>query len=310
MNAAPFYADIADAPDGPSCNWITTSDGLRLRMAAWKPGPRGTVLLFPGRTEYIEKYGRTAREFADRGFAMVAVDWRGQGLSDRIHDDPHSGHVDHFPDYQADVAAIVRAARAMDTPRPFYLVAHSMGGAIGLRALYEGLDVPAVAFSAPMWGITMAAGLRPVAWSLSWAGRSLGFSNRYAPGTNGRAYVSDTGFADNLLTQDPEMWTYMHRQIEAHPDLIIGGPSLHWLHEALSETRALAARPSPDVPALTWVGDCEAIVDRTRIDARMAHWKNGTLEVIPTARHEVMMETPAIRARFFDAAAALFTANG
>jgi len=44
---------------------------------------KGTVLLFPGRTEYIEKYGPAAADFLARGFATVVIDWRGQGLADR-----------------------------------------------------------------------------------------------------------------------------------------------------------------------------------------------------------------------------------
>jgi len=50
-------------------------------------------------------------------------------------------------------------------------------------------------------------------------------------------------------------------------------------------------------------------VDVAPIHLRMARWPKGRLELYPSAEHEVMMETPALRARFFDAAAALFEAN-
>ncbi|WP_102109757.1 alpha/beta fold hydrolase [Oceaniglobus roseus] len=309
METAPFHACVADAPDGTRCFWVRAADGVRLRAAAWGEGERGTVLLFTGRTEYVEKYGRAARDFARRGFATITIDWRGQGLSDRLTANPLSGHVDRFPDYQRDVAALVEAARQQDMPRPYYLVAHSMGGAIGLRALYEGLDVKAAAFSAPMWGILLAPALRPLAWSVSWASRGLGFDTAFAPGTSSEGYVSATGFQDNLLTTDIAMWDYMQAQIRECPDLVLGGPSLQWLYEALSETRALAARPAPAVPTLCALGELERIVDRARIERRMKGWRDGTLDIIPGARHEVMMEVPHVRDHFFDAAAELFSAH-
>ena len=309
LDKAPFYHDVARAPEGGQCHWVHTADGMRLRVAHWSKGDRGTVLLFPGRTEYVEKYGPAAGEFARRGFAMIAVDWRGQGLTDRMIDDPQSGHVQHFSDYQKDVAAMLAAARRLDLPRPFYLVAHSMGGAIGLRALYDGLPVNAVAFSAPMWGIVMAPALRPLAWSLSWASRGLGFDQNFAPGTSGKSYVVDAPFDDNLLTSDREMWAFMQAQVATYPTLGLGGPSLRWLYEALRDMLKLSRRPSPALPVHTVLGSSEQIVDKGRIYMRMAEWPGGTLDLISGARHEVMMETPAIRARFYDSATALFTAH-
>ena len=71
-------------------------------------------------------------------------------------------------DYQRDVAAVMALARAEALARPpFHLVSHSMGGAIGLRALHDGLPVRAAVFSAPMWGIRMHPALRPLAWALA-----------------------------------------------------------------------------------------------------------------------------------------------
>ena len=44
---------------------------------------KGTVCIFPGRTEFIEKYFEVVRDLRARGFAVAVLDWRGQGLSDR-----------------------------------------------------------------------------------------------------------------------------------------------------------------------------------------------------------------------------------
>lgn len=308
MQPAPFFTDIADGPSEGAAFWLTAEDGVRVRMAVWgREAEAGTVLLFTGRTEYAEKYGRAARDFLARGFATVAVDWRGQGLADRLHDDPVLGHIDSFDAYQRDVAAMVSAAGALGLPQPYFLLAHSMGGAIGLRALYEGLDVAAAAFSAPMWGINFSPLVRPVAWALSAAGRTLGFGLRFTPGTSRETYVLANAFDSNGLTADPGMFDYMRAQVTARPELSVSGPSLIWLHEALRETSALARRPAPAHPALTFLGSDESIVSAAAIELRMADWADGTLRRLDGARHEVMMETPAVRAQVFDEMAAFFT---
>ena len=99
----------------------------------------------------------------------------------------------------------------------------------------------------------------------------------------------------------------MRQQALAHPELGLGGPSLGWLKAALTECHALSLLPSPAVAAMTALGSQEKIVDVAPIHARMATWPGGTLEIYPGAEHEVLMERPAARARYFKTAAALFS---
>ncbi|WP_375173129.1 alpha/beta fold hydrolase [Pseudooceanicola sp.] len=301
MDQAPFFSDVAEGPEGGQAVWAKAADGLRIRVGWWQPegAARGTVLLFPGRTEYIEKYGRDARALTEAGYAVLAIDWRGQGLADRMVPNARVGHVGVFADYQLDVAAALAVAEEAGLPRPWHLLAHSMGGCIGLRSLYEGLPVNSAVFSAPMWGIRMAAPTRPAAWVLSWSGSRLGLGHLMSPGTSEEPYPLDAPFAENKLTSDPEMYDYMRRQLIAQPELSLGGPSLHWLNQALAETLALARRPAPALDCLTFLGADEAIVDPGRIHARMESWTNGELVMLPGARHEVLMETPATRDAIF-----------
>lgn len=309
MTNAPLYNDLAQGPEGGAAYWVKTSDGVRIRLAVWPKGEKGTVLLFPGRTEYVEKYGRAAAEFGARGYATVAIDWRGQGLSDRPEPDPMVGHVEDFSNYQNDLSAVLAKLVELDQPGPFFLVAHSMGGCIGLRALTQGLDVKAAVFSAPMWGIRLAPGLAPVARVVSRTARAIGQGHRYAPGTNAETYVKSFPFFGNVLTRDAETYAWMQDQLAQKPELALGGPGLHWLDEAMRECSDLARMPAPDVPCLCFLGAEEKVVDPAPIHARMAHWPRGRLEIVPNAEHEIMMEVPATRRRFFDLATALFDAQ-
>ncbi len=308
--SAPYFAEVADGPSDGRAIWLTTADGVRIRAAVWNAkAARGTVFLLPGRTEYVEKYGRTAGTLALAGYATLSVDWRGQGLADRALKDRMTGHVEDFADFQTDMAALLDFARAEGLPRPYYLLAHSMGGCIGLRSLMNGAPFKAAAFSAPMWGILMSDWMRPIAAVLSTTSRWFSFDHRYAPGTSPRTYVIDVPFVGNTLTTDPEMWDYMRQQAIAHPEVSLGGPSLGWLKAAMDECADLAGIGPPDYPVVCALGSQERIVDVRPVHARMLCWTGGRLDMYAGAEHEVLMERPATREAFLASAVALFEAH-
>ena len=309
MEPAPLYENAAGGPAGGQAVWLRTTDGLRIRAGIWRGGDKGTVLLFPGRTEYIEKYGPAAIDLGDRGFSVVAIDWRGQGLADRPGKHQLIGHIHWFQDYQKDVDAVVKLARAEGLPEPFFLMSHSMGGCIGLRALHNGLPVRAAVFSAPMWGLAMPIHLRPLAWMVTTLARHGGLGGNFALTQGPDSYVLTAPFEGNTLTSDPEMFAFMKRQLQAHPEFALGGPSQRWLNEALHEMRRLRALPAPSLPAQTWLGTNERIVCPQSIRKVMAKWKNGELRIVEGAEHEIPMEIPSTRKDFFDAAAALFESH-
>ena len=289
---APYLADVADGPDVAECWWVKAADGTRLRVGYWPGGTKGTILMFPGRTEYIEKYGRLARDMQGAGFGMVAVDWRGQGLADRPAHRRDMGHVVSFDEYREDVAALRDLLSQIAPPKPWFVIGHSMGGAIGLRALHDGLPVARAVFTAPMWGIQMSPFLRSIAGIVMGLSGPLGLDTRFAP-TTGPA--EPMAWEDNPLTSDKDNFEYMERQVATHPELALGGPSIRWVNAALTETQALMAMPAPPVQALTFLGTRERIVEKTAIEARMARWPEGQLDVVDGAEHEVLMEAPRFR---------------
>ena len=308
MTGAPFHAAVADGPPGAVCVWAQAG-AVRIRLAWWTGGTKGTVLLLPGRTECVEKYGRAAGDLVARGYSVATIDWRGQGLADRALPDRMAGHVGDFSEYQQDLDVMLEEVRRAGLPEPYFLMAHSMGGCIGLRALMRGLPIRAAVFSAPMWGISMAAWLRPVATVVAALSVPLRYAHRYAPTTGGDAYLLTAPFQGNVLTTDREMWDYMVCQLREVPDLALAGPSIAWLRAALKECAGLAALPAPRVPAICAIGTAEKVVDVAPVHLRMAAWANGQLDLYPGAEHEIMMEGPAVRKRFFDRAASLFDAN-
>lgn len=307
--AAPLHR-LPDEPDsGGRGIWVTARDGLRLRLGLWQPsGPaRGTVLLFQGRTEYLEKYSPIATRLASQGLAVIAPDWRGQGLSERLLPDPRPGHIADFADYRADVAAVVSTAESLVLPRPWHLLAHSMGGCIGLAALLDGLPVARAAFSAPMWGLHHPLVPGGVITGLTSGARLLGRTGRAAVGTGGGGtYLLDTRFRGNALTSDARQWARLVAQAGSWPELTLGGATYGWIAAARREMARLAALPSPEIPALIGVGGAEAVVSRPAIRRRAANWPQARLLDLPGARHELMFDHSA--PKFLAAVEQLFAA--
>lgn len=327
--AAPFHRLPGDARPVPRALWARADDGVRLRLALWAAtagaadaggaaadAGRGTVLLLPGRSEYVEKYAPVATRLAATGRTVLAIDWRGQGASDRLLADPLPGHVADFADYQRDLAAMTGLAEGLGLPRPWHLLSHSMGGAIALRALTRGLAVATAAFSAPMFGIRAGGPLPEGAASLAASGLAgllvaFGRGGRPLPpmraqgGVDRRAAPTDAGFATNLLTSDRAEWDRFTAEAAAWPELMIGAPTFQWVGAALRECRALARLPSPALPVLISLSGDEGIVSTRAIRARAARWPGATLLDLPGARHEALFEAPATRNRLLDAVTAL-----
>lgn len=291
---APLYSEVASAPQGGGAFWLRTSDGFRIRAAVWEAGARGSVFIFPGRTEYIEKYGRVAGRIANLGFSVAVIDWRGQGLSDRFPSHPELGHVDDFRDYQRDVDAFVSHDLTARLPAPRYLFAHSMGGCIGLRTLLERSDFSAAVFSAPMWGLQIHAATREIATKLARFSHSALREGRQAQREGPDATPPDET-ASNPLTSDPEHLAWFAAQLASHPELKVGGPSLRWTYAALEEMARLRVAPLSRLPVLALLGGEERIVSEKVIRIRIAKMASGSLAEIPGARHEIWMERPEIQ---------------
>ena len=310
-DTAPLHIDLAEAPDHGEAFWLTPA-GARIRAAVWRGGDRGTAFLFTGRTEYIEKYGRIIRQLCERGFCVVTLDWRGQGLSDRPLKERMKGHVEEFGEYQNDVAALVNDDRVWDLPEPHVLFCHSMGGCIGTRSLIEKrLKPAAVVMSAPMLGLSMTRVETIGSKVLIGASKLVGGRNAFAPDPKPRIpYVQKVDFEDNTLTGDAEHFDWMRRHLEQVSDFGLGPPTIGWLEEALKETQELAEAPHPDQPVLYLLGSEEEIVAPEAIRDAAARGAKAELCEIGGAKHEVFMETPQRQAEAWGAIDAFLAAQG
>lgn len=294
MQTAPFFDDIARAPKGGIFEFRTCCDGVRVRVACWKGGNKGTILIFQGRTEFIEKYGPAIQSFLDRGYSVAAIDWRGHGLSDRLADRPTLGHVNNFKDYQLDVSELIKFVDDHNLPKKYTLFAHSMGGAIGLRAIYGGLKVTRAIFSAPMWDIAAnSISDQFIKLYCNTIGKYFG-RTLLVPSLNVRNPSFNQSFDGNSLTRNQDEFDIRKEQLTKYPELEIGGPSIGWVSEALEDTKELRAKRLPEIPAVCFLGTNEVIVSQKAIKKLMQYWPHGDLVTFDGAQHELLLETDPV----------------
>jgi len=292
-------------PDNVVSGTIRTPDGAELRFARWAPpaGRKGTVCVFTGRGEQIEKYFETVRDLRDRGFAVAMIDWRGQGHSSRRLRDPRKGYVRDFSDYEIDVEAFVRQVVLPDCPPPHFALAHSMGGTVMLRLAHAGKRwFDRMVLSAPMIDLPGRLTSFPVRAFVKVL-RLTGQGGRYVPGGGDRLTGTDS-FINNPLTSDPVRYARNAAILEEDPTLGLASPTVAWADTAFGAMRAFRADDYPSrirQPILMLAASNDAVVSTSAIEEFAYHLRAGSHLVIAGSKHEILQEQDRYRAQFWAA---------
>lgn len=292
-------------PEGAMSGFIKTPDGVELRFARWAPtsGRKGTVCVFTGRTEQIEKYFETVRDLRERGFAVAMIDWRGQGHSARRLRDWRKGYVRRFSDFEIDVETFVREVVLPDCPPPHFALAHSMGGAVMLRIAYSGKRwFDRMVLSAPMIDLPGRATTLPVRLLLR-AMRLAGQGGRYVPGGND-VLANSEPFLGNPLTSDPVRYARNAAIITEDPTLGLGSPTIAWADTAFSTMHGFRAANYPSSirqPILMLAAGMDTVVSTAAIEEFAYHLRAGSHLVIAGAKHEILQEQERYRQQFWAA---------
>ena len=292
-------------PDNVVSGTIRTPDGAELRFARWAPpaGRRGTVCVFTGRGEQIEKYFETVRDLRDRGFAVAMIDWRGQGHSSRRLGNPRKGYVRDFSDFEVDVETFVQQVVLPDCPPPHFALAHSMGGAVMLRIAYAGKRwFDRIVLSAPMIDLPGRLNTLPVRVFLKFL-RLVGQGGRYVPGGSDQLTGTDS-FVNNPLTSDPVRYARNAAILEEDPTLGIASPTVAWADTAFRAMQTFKARDYPSrirQPILMLAASNDAVVSTSAIEEFAYHLRAGSHLVIAGAKHEILQEQDRYRAQFWAA---------
>jgi lysophospholipase len=284
---------------------IETADRVRLRYAHWRPirrQARGTVLILQGRAEFIEKYFEVVGDLGRRGFAAATFDWRGQGGSERLLEDPRMGHIEDFSQYLRDLDAFVEQVLLPDCPPPYYVLGHSAGAAVALMsAATARTRFDRMILNAPLLGLALRA--PRFAASLTSLLCYAGLGEGYVLG-GGATIVQTIPGLRPLLTSDVRRHARAVAVVEARPALGIGSPTIAWVQAALRLGRALDPAiigGRIPIPVLAVIAGAEAIVSNRAIERFSVGVKMAAHIRIPGARHEILMERDVYRDQFWAA---------
>lgn len=232
------------APE-PLESYLERERGLRLYSCEFVPEPRaaggaGAVLVvMHGYGEHCRRYDELARHLTKRGHRVCALDARGHGRSSGPR-----GHVLRFEQYVEDLTAFVAQVAARHS-QPVFLLGHSNGGLIALRAVQRGLaGVRGLVLTSPLLGLRERKKPVPdaVARALSWALPWLPLPN----GIQARELTHDLALQ---AAREGDRWCHG-----------VATPRWYWT-ATLAGREALAQAEALTVPLLLAQGEQDPIVD-------------------------------------------------
>lgn len=245
------------------------------------------ILISAGRTEAAIKYKELIFDLFNQGYSIYIHDHRGQGLSDRMIDNRDMGYIDTFQFYIDDMKFFYDTFLKPKSYKKSYLLAHSMGGAIGMTYLEQNAnDFNAAAFSSPMLGF------KPPGCSIV---KILnGEKPKYAMGE--KAYKDDmTSFKGNILTGSEVRYYRMVDAFSKEPTAKLGGATYHWAHKSCLQFDYIFDNVAKlNTPFILFSAKNEQIVDPNAhqkfIDAAQKSGKDAFAYAVENAQHELLIE--------------------
>ena len=263
------------------------------------------IVILPGQSEPYRKYAELIYDLGSRGYSIYIMDHRGQGFNDRptpLHD---LSHVDDFNDYVADVEIFMDKVVLAGKHTKLFLLAHSMGGAIGgLYLSKHPKAFAAVVLSSPMFEINT----HDTSWTYAYFGslwKVLTGDARYpVDGMDKYQYDPTRTVDQSRVTSSKARWDENRQIIHDSPELAVGGVSYGWLNTALTATADIDQLGSLlKVPLVIFKAGRDDIV-RTEIYDSYCTRRRALCSVVSTpfvdAQHEILQERDEIRDHAID----------
>ncbi|MNF38957.1 Phospholipase YtpA [compost metagenome] len=251
-------------------------DGYELVSQLWWPeGAKATLFLFHGFYDHTGLYRHVIEWALDQGFAVIACDLPGHGLSSG-----ERASIRDFAEYQDTLQGVFAEARSVDLPQPWHLCGQSTGGAIVIdHVLNQGANSPAqgqVILLSPL--------VRPRAWGWSQFSYYLlkpfvkGIARRFSENSNDPTFLP-------FLQADP-------LQPQRLPTAWVGALA-RWI-------KRIEAAPRSSRTPLIVQGQSDMTVDwQHNLEVLAGKFERPQVLKLPEARHHLANETQALRQEYF-----------
>ncbi len=251
----------------------------RIAAHLWMPAEaQGTAVVIHGYYDHTGLYGHLIRHLIERRLAVVSFDLPGHGLSTGA-----PAAIDTFEHYVAAFEACM-AALESHLPGPWFLFGQSTGGAIAMQWLLAGGYTRE---TAPFARVVLLAPLvRPYLWPVN---RVVYEVARRFIRERPRTFTSNAEnaeFLEFLRHRDP-------LQARTLP--------VRWVTAMLEWRRRFERHAPTDIEPLVIQGRADRTVDWRYNVKVISELFAPRIFYIPEARHHLVNESPAIRARIFQA---------
>ena len=253
---------------------------------------KGAIVISSGRTEAAIKYKEVIFDLYNHGYSVYIHDHRGQGFSGRMLPDSDMGYVDDFQFYINDLKQFYETIVYPRKRKNCFLLAHSMGGAIGVTYLEQFPDdFTAAAFTSPMLGLSF-----PSCPVVSLVKDTV---PKYALGNSG--YDEGLmGFKKNTLTSSKIRYERMNRVFDEFPKARLGGATYQWVIKSCVQFDSIFANiPRIKTPLILFSGSNEKIVDPKAHNNFVYQLDSLNIDatgfLVEGAKHEMLIETDEIR---------------
>lgn len=248
---------------------------------------KAAILISAGRTEAAIKYKELIFDLFNNGYSVYIHDHRGQGQSERMTEDPEMGYIDSFQYYIDDMKYFYDSILMPGSHDKIFLLAHSMGGAIGMTYIEQNPgDFDAAAFSSPMLGLVPP----------SCAVVKLFLSNEpaYAP-SESKYHDDKVKFGKNKLTGSEIRYDRMNAAFAEIPEARLGGASYQWVNSSCEQFGYINKHIDKiRTPFILFSAENEQIVDTKAHEGFIE--KATELEIdcraylVENAQHELLIE--------------------
>lgn len=229
------------------------------------------VVLMHGYAEHCRRYDELSEYLLERGHGVFRLDARGHGRSGG-----QRGYIRSYSEYVDDLRAFVGQVRERYPRRPLFLLGHSNGGLVAIRAVQQGLSgLEGLVLTSPL--LDLRPQRKPVsAFVARWLSRAL----PRLPLPNG-IHARD-------LTHDPVI-----REAHGADPWVHRRATPRWYWSMLESGRqAFAEAEAITLPLLAVTGELDPIVDTARVNDFCARAGSRDKRVVlrPGALHEVLNE--------------------
>lgn len=279
--------------------YADTADGKRLYYALYRADePRGTLTIVHGFTENAEKYREWIYYALLDGLNVLIYEARGHGRSYRALTDKTLTHVQRFADYVQDLFAMERVVKTL--PPPYYLYAHSMGGAVAAFYLEQGgtLYEKAV-LSSPM--IAPHRGGLPLLLAKGMCRAAILFGKEATRIFISKPYAGREDF-ENSCSSCRERFCYFEAIKRGCEDFHNASPTYRWTLESLNVTKKLLAKGAVEriaIPVRLYAAAQDRTVllpEQRRFAARLPQ---GEYVLVPNTDHEICLSQDEVAFDYF-----------